>query len=84
MTNYRQDGYLVVRGLLAHDELRPLYRECDRLLATDGLVHPDNMRCRFHYHPQSGAQILDAIDPVSDLSLTIGAVATGETLLATV
>ncbi len=84
LATYHHDGYLVVRGLLPRSALAALEGECDRLLAADGLVHPDNMRCRFHFHPETGAQILDAIDPVTDLSPAIGTVAAGAALAGTV
>lgn len=72
---FAQDGYLVLRGLLPRTAVDAVLADAERLLGDAALVHPDNMRCRFHVHPETGAQILDAIDPVGDLSPAVAELA---------
>jgi ectoine hydroxylase-related dioxygenase (phytanoyl-CoA dioxygenase family) len=80
---YREKGYVVRRGLFSADEAGAWRRECDRLAETTDLVSPYNIRTRFRALT-SGAQGLDRIDPVLDVSPLFAALAHDDRVLTLV
>src|SRR3984893_10609904 len=67
---YRADGYLVVRQVFAADRVAELDAEAMRLRQRADLIDPDNIRCRWQNHADTGACGCDCFDPVIDLSAT--------------
>jgi hypothetical protein len=65
---FQRDGYLVLRGFFARDDLAAVDRETDALLARDDLKDPANLRVRWKYHCETGEPLFDCFDPVIDLS----------------
>ena len=47
---YHRDGFLIVRGVFAQDEIELLRGEADRLLERTELMDSDNIRCRWQDH----------------------------------
>jgi ectoine hydroxylase-related dioxygenase (phytanoyl-CoA dioxygenase family) len=80
---YWEKGYVVRRGVFSRDEAQAWRRECDRLVDATDLVHPHNIRTRFRTLT-SGAQDLDRIDPVLDVSPLFAALAHDERILTLV
>jgi hypothetical protein len=72
---YRSDGFLVVRGLLTPDEVARVADDADALRGRADLIDPKNLRCRFQPHFETGELLLEAIDPVVEVSDAIAAVA---------
>jgi hypothetical protein len=66
---FQENGSVVLRGVFSEAEMNSLQRECDRLLVKGAdLIDPDNVRCRFMPHHESGELLFEVFDPVSDLS----------------
>ena len=65
---YHRDGFLIVRGVFAQDEIELLRGEADRLLERTELMDSDNIRCRWQDHAETGECRFDCFDPVIDLS----------------
>lgn len=65
------DGYVIVRGLLARDDLAPVAAESERLLARRDLIDIKNLRCRWQNQCDTGECRFDAFDPIIDLSPAI-------------
>jgi ectoine hydroxylase-related dioxygenase (phytanoyl-CoA dioxygenase family) len=65
---YRAEGYLVVRGVFSADRVAELDADANRLLERRDLMHPDNIRCRWQNHADTGECRFDCFDPVIDLS----------------
>ncbi len=61
--DYRDEGFVLVRGLFGADEAAPWRDECERLAAS-GVMHPDNLRT----HVLNSSRPPDRLDPVVDLS----------------
>jgi hypothetical protein len=74
---YREDGFVLVRGLFGSDEVAAWAGECDRLEAS-GVMHPDNLRT----HVLNSERPPDRLDPVVDLSPALGGLASGLASLA--
>ena len=74
---YRDDGYVLVRGLFGADEVAAWVGECDRLEAS-GVMHPDNLRT----HVLNSTRPPDRLDPVVDLSPVLHSLAGGLAALA--
>ncbi|HEY3966760.1 MAG TPA: phytanoyl-CoA dioxygenase family protein [Planctomycetaceae bacterium] len=69
LQDYRQDGFIVRRGMFAADEMAELAKECKRLLtARADLIDPFNLRCRFTPHHETGENLFEVFDPVNDIS----------------
>jgi len=75
LRRYRAEGFLVVRGLLTADEVARVAADADALRARADLIHPSNLRCRFQPHFASGEHLLEAVDPVVEVSPAIDAIA---------
>jgi ectoine hydroxylase-related dioxygenase (phytanoyl-CoA dioxygenase family) len=67
-SQYRADGYLVVRQVFAADEIAELSAEADRLRQRSDLIDTDNIRCRWQNDVNTGECRFDCFDPVIDLS----------------
>jgi len=66
---YNRDGYVVIRNLFTAVEMQELDRESARLFAdVEGRVSPQNLRCRYMPHHETGEQLFEVFDPVNDIS----------------
>jgi 2-aminoethylphosphonate dioxygenase len=81
VTDYRADGFLVVRQVFTPAEIAELAAEADRLFARTDLQDSDNIRCRWQNHVDTGQCRFDCFDPVIDLSAACARVARDERLL---
>jgi 2-aminoethylphosphonate dioxygenase len=68
LDRYAEDGFITVRGLFENAEIAELRAEAERLLDREDLMCPQNLRCRFQPHFESGEPLFEVFDPVSDLS----------------
>lgn len=68
LAQYHADGYVVARGVFAADRIAELAGEADRILGRTELIDPDNIRCRWQNHADTGECRFDCFDPVIDLS----------------
>jgi hypothetical protein len=68
LRSYRDDGYLIVRGLFSPPEMAMVSVEAERLLGHDDLKDPNNLRCRWQNHVDTGECLFETFDPVADLS----------------
>jgi hypothetical protein len=66
---YERDGLIIVRRMFRAGEMDELAGEADRLLA-DGQqrVSPDNLRCRYREHYETGEPLFEVFDPVIDIA----------------
>jgi len=71
--NYRRDGYVVVRGVLARGEVEALHREAAHLW-RDADEDPDRLGVFWRKHETRG-RVADRLDPVSTISELFAAVA---------
>jgi ectoine hydroxylase-related dioxygenase (phytanoyl-CoA dioxygenase family) len=67
-TQYRTDGYLVVRGAFSAGQVADLDAEARRLLRRTDLIDTNNIRCRWQDLVETGECRFDCFDPVIDLS----------------
>ena len=67
-SQYRADGYLVVRQVFSADRIAELGAEADRLRQRSDLIDTDNIRCRWQNDVNTGECRFDCFDPVIDLS----------------
>lgn len=66
---YNRDGYVVIRNVFTAVEMQELDRESARLFAdAEGRISPQNLRCRFMPHHETGEQLFEVFDPVNDIS----------------
>lgn len=79
---YREDGYLIVRGLFPPERIEQAAREGDAALQRTELISPDNLRCRWANHFETDECRVDALDPIADLAPACGELATDPALLA--
>jgi ectoine hydroxylase-related dioxygenase (phytanoyl-CoA dioxygenase family) len=68
ITQYTNDGFVIVRGVFSAPEVDELRREADRLFQRTDLVDSNNIRCRWQNHCETGECRFDGFDPVIDLS----------------
>jgi hypothetical protein len=68
VARYQADGFLVVRGVFTPDRIAELDAEAQRILGRTDLIDPDNIRCRWQNHVETGECRFDCFDPVIDLS----------------
>lgn len=67
--DYQTHGFLVLRNLFTPTEMRSLLEESNRLLNERGdLISPQNLRCRYMAHHETGEQLFEVFDPVNDIS----------------
>src|SRR5262245_48126757 len=65
---YKEEGFLIVRGVFTADEISALDEEAYRLYRRSDLIDTNNIRCRWQNHFQTGECRFDCFDPVIDLS----------------
>jgi hypothetical protein len=66
---YENHGFLILRKLFDADEIQRLLIETERLLAERReLISPNNLRCRYMAHYQTGEPLFEVFDPVNDIS----------------
>ena len=69
LRSYETDGFLVVRDVFSVDEMHELLAETERLLTErHDLISPNNLRCRYMAHHQTGEPLFEVFDPVNDVS----------------
>lgn len=78
---YARDGFLVLRGVFAADEIALLAAEADRLLEQKTLIQTSNLRCRWQDHIETGECLFECFDPVVDISRPCAAIAQDERIL---
>ncbi len=67
--SYHTDGFVVLRDVFDGDEMQSLLNESDRLLADcSDLISPNNLRCRYMPHHETGEPLFEVFDPVNDIS----------------
>jgi ectoine hydroxylase-related dioxygenase (phytanoyl-CoA dioxygenase family) len=84
LQDYERDGFLIVRGVFSPAEIAAVAEEADRLLQLNGLIHSDNIRCRWQPHVETDACLFETFDPVIDLAPACAALARDERLLGLV
>ena len=66
---YETHGFLILRGVFHADEMHELLAETERLLTERrDLISPNNLRCRYMAHYQTGEPLFEVFDPVNDVS----------------
>lgn len=78
LDEYRRKGYTVLKGVFSRAEVDAALAECDRLLADRALVDPNNQRTPFR---MNSVDLPERIDPVTDVSPTLAAMARDERVL---
>src|SRR5262247_217432 len=78
---YKEDGFLIVRGVFTADEISALDAEAERLYRRNDLIDTDNIRCRWQNHFQTGECRFDCFDPIIDISSACERVARSPLLL---
>jgi hypothetical protein len=69
LARYRELGHIVIRNLFLPDEIAELVRETERILIEcRELIRPENLRCRFMPHFETGEKLFEVFDPVNDIS----------------
>lgn len=66
---YESNGFFILRNVFDAVEMRELLVESDRLLTDHrDLINPNNLRCRYMAHHETGESLFEVFDPVNDLS----------------
>lgn len=74
-TDYRRDGFVIVRGLFEPPIMERIAGASERLAKDPRLFRPDNLRAQMRTDAE-GRQVVDRLDPVADLDPCLaGAVA---------
>jgi len=81
LADYREDGFLILRGLFSADEAAELQAEADRLLQRTDLIDEQNLRCRFQPQVETGEPLFEVFDPVNDISPLCRQIAHDERIL---
>jgi len=69
LEHYSRHGFVVVRNVFARKEMDELRQETERLLTEcASLISPQNLRCRYMAHHESGEPLFEVFDPVNDIS----------------
>jgi ectoine hydroxylase-related dioxygenase (phytanoyl-CoA dioxygenase family) len=69
MRDFDQQGFLVLKSVFDADEMRQLLVESERLLTERlDLISPNNLRCRYMAHHETGEPLFEVFDPVNDIS----------------
>lgn len=79
--DYERDGFVVVRGLFAADEVARAAGEGDTLLKRADLISTRNLRCRWQTNVTTGECAFETFDPIIDLSPACAALAGDARLL---
>jgi hypothetical protein len=67
VADYREQGYLIARGVFSAEEMAEARQEADALLQRTDLIATDNLRCRWQNHVGTGACLFETFDPVIDV-----------------
>lgn len=81
---YREEGFVVVRGVFGSDVIKALENEADRLFGRTELIDSDNIRCRWQNRFDTGECRFDCFDPVIDIAPVCARVARDPRLVAIV
>jgi hypothetical protein len=65
---YADQGYLILRGLFAADEIDSAITEAERLAQRSDLIDTRNLRCRWQPHCDDGECLFETFDPVIDIA----------------
>jgi ectoine hydroxylase-related dioxygenase (phytanoyl-CoA dioxygenase family) len=66
---YETYGFLVLKNVFEPAEMQCLLDESERLLSEHAeLISPNNLRCRYMPHHESGEPLFEVFDPVNDIS----------------
>ena len=69
VTEYEKNGFVILRNVFDPAEMQALLAESDRLLMERAdLISPNNLRCRYMAHHETGEQLFEVFDPVNDIS----------------
>lgn len=82
--DYRETGIAILRGVFSPAEIAAVSAEADRALTLTGLIHSNNIRCRWQNHYETDECRFDCFDPIIDLSPTIERMARDLRVLDTV
>jgi hypothetical protein len=72
---FEAEGFVVVRGLFALEEIAELSEAANEILGRRDLIDMLNLRCRWQNHYPTGECRFDCFDPVVDLSPVIERIA---------
>lgn len=78
---FRESGYVIVRGLHSREEIAVVSVEANRVFARKELIDFNNMRCRWLDHDETKECRFDCFDPITDLSEPIDRMARDPRLL---
>ena len=81
VADYRERGYLLIRGLFGGDEVARWQRDCDRLLALGAATDRYDMRVGRRV-VADGRALVERFDPVQDVSPVFHALARDQDLCA--
>lgn len=79
--NYRADGFVIARAIYETEEIARLAEACDRLFADASVTAVTNARAQMR-RDRHGRDVVDRLDPVSDLDPAIARAFTKPTLVA--
>jgi hypothetical protein len=79
---YEEQGFLVVRGVFAPDEIAAAAGEAERLVTRKDLIDTRNLRCRWQPHCDDGECLFETFDPVIDIAPVCARLACHPRLLA--
>lgn len=69
LDQYRQHGFVILRDVFTHLEMHKLRLETERLLIERrDLISPQNLRCRYMPHYETGESLFEVFDPINDVS----------------
>ncbi len=82
LRKYRDEGFLILRGVFQPDEIAALDQEASGLWWRHDLVDTDNLRCRWKTEIDSGQCVFECFDPVIDCGPVSARFAHDERILA--
>ena len=80
--HYHEEGFLILRGVFAAEELAGVLAEAEGLLRRSDLINSNNLRCRWQPHIVSGECLFETFDPVIDIGPACARLARDPRLLA--
>jgi ectoine hydroxylase-related dioxygenase (phytanoyl-CoA dioxygenase family) len=79
---FASEGVIYAPKLVDNDLLTRFLQEIETSLSDPDFQNPQNMRCRYAINRELGTQMLDAIDPVTDISPFASKIALSDSILA--